>query len=62
MDSKIKTFLMFEGEAEEAVNFYVSFFEDSEIIRMTHYGAGGAGKEGRVARPLDKYIWPPIVR
>lgn len=45
---KIKTFLMFSGQAEEAMNFYTSLFNDSEITRMTHYGPGEAGKEGTV--------------
>jgi len=31
-EQKITTFLMFQGEAEEAVDFYVSLFEDGEIL------------------------------
>ncbi|WP_307340510.1 VOC family protein [Caldalkalibacillus uzonensis] len=45
---KITTFLMFDGQAEEAMNFYVSLFEDSEIIDITRYGPNEAGKEGSV--------------
>ncbi|HEX5598596.1 MAG TPA: VOC family protein [Micromonosporaceae bacterium] len=45
---KITTFLMFEGRAEEAVNFYTSLFPDAEIISLTRYGAGEAGAEGTV--------------
>ncbi|TQN28767.1 putative 3-demethylubiquinone-9 3-methyltransferase (glyoxalase superfamily) [Haloactinospora alba] len=45
---KITTFLMFEGAAEEAMTFYVSLFEDSEILDITRYGAGEAGPEGSV--------------
>lgn len=45
---KITTFLMFDGQAEEAMNFYISIFKDSEIINITHYGLNGAGAEGTV--------------
>lgn len=45
---KINTFLMFSGQAEEAMNFYTSVFSQSEIINITRYGANEAGKEGTV--------------
>jgi predicted 3-demethylubiquinone-9 3-methyltransferase (glyoxalase superfamily) len=45
---KITTFLMFEGDAEEAMTFYTSLFDDAEILGITRYGAGGPGKEGSV--------------
>jgi predicted 3-demethylubiquinone-9 3-methyltransferase (glyoxalase superfamily) len=45
---KIATFLMFEGQAEEAMNFYTSLFEDSEIISIKRYGPNEAGPEGSV--------------
>ncbi len=45
---KITTFLMFNGQAEEAMNFYTSLFEDSEILSITRYGPGEAGTEGSV--------------
>ncbi|MCL6674182.1 VOC family protein [Streptomyces sp. NPDC001102] len=45
---KITTFLMFEGDAEDAMNFYVSLFDDAEIVALTRYGADGPGKEGSV--------------
>ncbi|WP_340003453.1 VOC family protein [Paenibacillus sp. FSL K6-0276] len=50
MDQKIMTFLMFEGKAEEAMNFYTSLFDDSEIISIKRYGANEAGTEGSVMR------------
>lgn len=34
---KITTFLMFNGDAEEAIQRYTSLFEDSEIITMVKY-------------------------
>jgi predicted 3-demethylubiquinone-9 3-methyltransferase (glyoxalase superfamily) len=45
---KITTFLMFEGKAEEAMNFYTALFEKSEIVAITRYGANEAGPEGTV--------------
>lgn len=45
---KITTFLMFEGNAEEAMTFYLSLFDDAEIISITRYGADGPGKDGSV--------------
>ncbi len=48
MTQKITTFLMFEGKAEEAMNFYVSLFEDSGVKRIARYGAEGPGAEGSV--------------
>lgn len=46
--SSVTPFLMFEGRAEEAMNYYISLMEDSKVISMTRYGANEAGKEGSV--------------
>lgn len=45
---KITTFLMFEGDAEEAMTFYTSLFTGAEITSISRYGAGEAGAEGTV--------------
>ena len=45
---KITTFLMFEGGAEEAMNFNLSLFDDAEVVAITRYGAEGPGPEGSV--------------
>lgn len=45
---KVTPFLMFEGNAEEAMNFYTSLFEQSEITSISRYGANEAGKEGSI--------------
>ena len=45
---KITTFLWFDRNAEEAVNFYVSVFKNSKIRNTTHYGDSGAGPKGTV--------------
>ena len=55
MNPKITTFLMFEGDAEEAMIFYTSLFDDSEIVRITKSGPdgpGGPNAEGTVQRAL----------
>jgi predicted 3-demethylubiquinone-9 3-methyltransferase (glyoxalase superfamily) len=40
--SKIAPCLWFNNEAEAAAKFYVSVFENSEIISINHYGESGA--------------------
>lgn len=46
---KITPFLMFqEGKAEEAMNYYISIIEDSEITSIVRYGANESGGEGTV--------------
>lgn len=45
---KLTTFLMFEGKAEEAINFYISLFKNSKINSISRYGAQGPGPEGSV--------------
>ena len=46
---KIIPFLMFQdGKAEEAMNYYTSLIEDSEITSIVRYGANEAGEEGTV--------------
>ena len=46
---KVIPFLMFEdGKAEEAMNYYTSLIEDSEITRIVRYGANESGDEGTV--------------
>ena len=43
---KITTFLTFNDQAEEAVNFYTSIFEASRITSTSRYGEAGPGPEG----------------
>ena len=46
---KVTPFLMFQGgKAEEAMNYYTSLIEDSEITSISRYGANEAGDEGTV--------------
>lgn len=46
---KVTPFLMFQdGNAEEAMNFYTSIIEDSQITSIVRYGANETGQEGTV--------------
>ncbi|EKN71627.1 3-demethylubiquinone-9 3-methyltransferase [Neobacillus bataviensis LMG 21833] len=46
---KVIPFLMFQdGKAEEAMSYYTSLIEDSEITSIVRYGANEAGEEGTV--------------
>jgi predicted 3-demethylubiquinone-9 3-methyltransferase (glyoxalase superfamily) len=38
---KITPFFWFDGNAEEAANFYVSIFPDARIINVSRWGEGG---------------------
>ncbi len=46
----VRPFLMFQGDAEEAMDFYASLFPDSEIVEIERYQAGEPGEEGSVKR------------
>lgn len=46
MTTKVTPFLMFEGDAEEAMNFYVSLIPESRILDVKRYGVDGPGPEG----------------
>jgi predicted 3-demethylubiquinone-9 3-methyltransferase (glyoxalase superfamily) len=43
---KITTFLTFDDQAEEAINFYTSIFPSSRIVSTTYYGDAGPGPAG----------------
>jgi predicted 3-demethylubiquinone-9 3-methyltransferase (glyoxalase superfamily) len=45
---KITNFLMFEGKAEEAMNFYISLFENSKVEHIMKYGPNQGGVEGSI--------------
>jgi predicted 3-demethylubiquinone-9 3-methyltransferase (glyoxalase superfamily) len=45
---KITTFITFNHQAEEAVNFYISIFRNSKILSMNRYGEGGPLPAGTV--------------
>lgn len=43
---KIKTFLWFDANAEEAADFYVSLFKDSRVLSVARSGDAGPGPKG----------------
>ena len=45
---KITTYLWFDNNAEEAMNFYVSIFKNSKILDVVRYGDAGPGAKGTV--------------
>ena len=45
---KITPFLWFDGQAEEAVEFYLSVFKDGKIHATTRYPEGGPAAAGSV--------------
>ncbi len=49
---KVAPCLMFDGQAEEAMNLYVSLSNDSKIVAIQHHGPGAPGKEGSVQKAL----------
>ena len=40
---KITTYLWFNGNAEEAVEFYTAIFPDSRVTNVARWGEGGPG-------------------
>src|SRR5690606_11694244 len=49
MKQKITTFLTFQNnDAEEAMNFYISLFDNSKIVDIQQWGEEGPGKEGTI--------------
>ncbi|WP_416440718.1 VOC family protein [Leeuwenhoekiella sp. A16] len=52
MKQKIRTFFTFFEQAETAMNFYISLFDDAAILSIERYKAGEAGKEGSVIKAV----------
>ena len=45
---KITPFLWFDGNAEEAMNFYTSIFRNAKVGSVSRYGEAGPGPAGSV--------------
>lgn len=43
-------FLMFQGNAQEALDLYASLFSDFAILEIERYGSDGPGAEGTIAK------------
>lgn len=48
MTETVRPFLMFQGEASAALDFYCSLFPDARIEAMERYGRGEPGPEGTI--------------
>ena len=44
----IQPFLLFFGQAEEAMNFYVSLFPGAKVLDLIRYGPNEPGKEAKL--------------
>ena len=44
----ITPFLWFDNQAEDAVNFYISVFPNSSVVKIIRYGEAGPGRAGEV--------------
>jgi predicted 3-demethylubiquinone-9 3-methyltransferase (glyoxalase superfamily) len=45
---KITTFLMFDDQTDEAVNFYLATFKNAKLLSASRYGADGPGPAGTI--------------
>ena len=52
INTQVRPFLMFEGQAEAAMNFYISLFPESQINEIVRYGPGEAGPAGTVMKAV----------
>jgi predicted 3-demethylubiquinone-9 3-methyltransferase (glyoxalase superfamily) len=48
MQQRIRPNLWFDTEAEEAAEFYVSIFDNSRVVNVTHYTEGAPREAGMV--------------
>ncbi len=53
IDEKITPFLWFDDRAEQAANFYVSLFDDSEVLDVARYPEGVPGRTAGDAMTVD---------
>ena len=48
MPEQVTPFLMFTGDAERAIELYMSLFDDAQLLSLTRFGPDGTGVEGTV--------------
>jgi predicted 3-demethylubiquinone-9 3-methyltransferase (glyoxalase superfamily) len=58
---KITPFLWFDGQAEEAANFYASVFPNSKILSVSRYGEGAPAPAGSVMTVAFELDGKPFV-
>ena len=61
MARSVTPFLMFEGSAEEAMNFYVSLFAHSTVGEVARYGPGEPGPAGSIKRADFTVAGQPMI-
>ena len=59
---KITPFLWYDGQAEEAVNFYVSIFKNSKVVSMARYGDACPGPKGSVMTAAFNWTGRTLLR
>lgn len=52
MKQRVWAQLMFEGNAEEAMNFYVATIPDSRVVSVERYGPGETAPEGSIKQAV----------
>ncbi|WP_066398042.1 VOC family protein [Neobacillus mesonae] len=50
--SKVTPFLMFQGQAEEAMNYYISVIDNSEITSITRNGGNESGEAASILQAV----------
>jgi predicted 3-demethylubiquinone-9 3-methyltransferase (glyoxalase superfamily) len=45
---KITPFLWFDGNAEEAIQFYTGIFKNSKVVRLSRMGENSPGQKGKL--------------
>lgn len=58
---KIDACLCFDGNAEEAAEFYVGLMEDSRIVQVLRHGPEGPGPEGTVLAVTFQLAGQPFI-
>ena len=56
LQPKVTPFLWFDNQAEEAMNFYVSIFKNSEILSLNRMGADGPVMSGTFQLEGQKFM------
>ena len=56
----IMPFLTYSGCAEEAVNYYISFFPKSKIEEIEYFKEGERGEIGKVKTVIFKYDYQDV--
>jgi predicted 3-demethylubiquinone-9 3-methyltransferase (glyoxalase superfamily) len=56
IQQKVTPFLWFDNQAEEAMNFYVSIFKNSEILSLNRMGANGPVMSGTFQLEGQKFM------